>query len=86
MTRVTIRSLFVQETPISTSAVLPPGTILSECRVVRHHVAEGAEPYLVHFASGGRSYTCPLYAFQPRTEALDAESAESLPAPAAVAV
>jgi hypothetical protein len=67
VTRVTIRDLFVQD------IVIPAGTLLSECRVVRQ--SAGLEPYLVHFASEGCWYTCPLYVFQPRTQALGGESA-----------
>jgi len=80
VTRVIIRDFSVQGT------VLPAGTLLSECRVVKHHGGEGDEPYLVHFATAGRSYTCPLYAFQPRTQAIDTEPAAIEQAPAALAV
>ena len=86
VTRVIIRALRVRETLLSTSATLPAGTILQGCAVVRHHSAEEGEPYLVHFASGGRSYTCPLYAFQPRTVAVHAEPSEAPLPHAAIAV
>ena len=66
--------------------VLPPGTLLSECSVVRQQSSEGIEPYLVHFAAGGRQYCCPLYIFQPRTEAISPESADLQRAASAVAV
>jgi hypothetical protein len=53
--------------------VIPAGTLLSECRVVRQ--SPGGEPYLVQFGCDGRGYTCPLYVFQPRTQAVDGEPA-----------
>jgi hypothetical protein len=36
----------------------------------------GSEPYLVRFEAGGHEYTCPLYAFQPRTEMVSTETAD----------
>jgi len=83
--RVTIRPLSVWETSVSSSTVLPAGALLADCKVLRRPTTGLEEPYIVHFDSGGRSYTCPLYQFQPRTEAV-AELAET-PWPAkAVAV
>jgi hypothetical protein len=41
------------------------------------------EPYVVRFDCDGGSYWCPLYAFQPRTEALEAMDAAVQPIPAA---
>ena len=38
---------------------------------------DGGEPYLVRFEVGGHEYTCPLYAFQPRTEMLSSETADA---------
>jgi hypothetical protein len=40
----------------------------------------------VHFNSGGRNYTCPLYAFQPRTSAVNGDPAEASVPMAALAV
>ena len=51
--------------------VLAPGDILSGCRI-RRNTASGDEPYVMEFLSAGRRYTCPLFAFQPRTQALTA--------------
>jgi len=52
--------------------LLSPGTVLLECRVSRRALAaEGdGDPYQVRFVANGRAYSCPLYAFQPRTEPL----------------
>ena len=59
-------------------AGLEPGAILSAWKVSR---VEGDDPYLVHFESGGRQYTCPLFRFQPRTETAEAPAAhETIPA------
>jgi hypothetical protein len=41
--------------------------------------ASAAAPYLTEFECGGRTYTCPLYSFQARTQTAGWESAESLP-------
>ena len=71
MNRVTIRPLAVWETPISHPTVLPAGIVLTQCQVVR----TSDEPYVVRFDCDGGSYWCPLYAFQPRTEALEAMEA-----------
>ncbi|HKA02356.1 MAG TPA: hypothetical protein VKE70_37855 [Candidatus Solibacter sp.] len=71
VTRVTIGVLSVREDSPSGSAVLLPlGTVLSECCVFRRPLAAECDPYEVRFLANGRSYTCPLYAFQPRTEPL----------------
>jgi len=87
VTRLTIRPLSVRETSLSAFVLLPSGTVLSGCRVERHDdPADGTEPYLVHFAVGGHSYTCPLFAFQPRTQSLTAEFVEAPRVPDAVAV
>jgi hypothetical protein len=50
-------------------SVLQPGVVLSGCRILRNDTS-GAEPYVVEFDSAGRRYSCPLFAFQPRTQAL----------------
>jgi hypothetical protein len=54
---------------LSTSSVISPGTVLSECAVVRLCSNVEGEPYEVHFHAQGRQYACPLYAFLPRTDA-----------------
>lgn len=86
MTRVVIRALPVRETSISAVTVLPPGTIVPSWSVVRQTLADSEEPYLVHFTLGERNFTCPLYAFQPRTASFLAEAADTMCSPSAVAV
>ena len=56
---------------VGSMSVLQQGSILSACRMLRNHAA-GAEPYVMEFASAGHRYTCPLFAFQPRTQAITA--------------
>jgi hypothetical protein len=51
--------------------VLPAGAVVSACRILRNHTA-GDEPYVMEFDSNGRRYACPLFTFQPRTQAVAA--------------
>ena len=67
--REIIRPLAVWDTDVCYMSVLQPGVVLSGCRILRND-ATGAEPYVVEFDSAGRRYSCPLFAFQPRTQAL----------------
>ena len=59
------------DTDVRYMSVLQPGIIVSGCRILRSD-ASGAEPYVVEFDSAGRRYSCPLFAFQPRTQAVTA--------------
>ncbi len=72
------------ETDVCYVSVLQPGIVLSGCRILRS-AAFGAEPYVVEFDSAGHRYSCPLFAFQPRTQALTA-MAELQPVTGVVAV
>ena len=65
--------------------ILESGTLLSGCRI-RRHTDVGAEPYVVEFDANGRTYSCPLFQFQPRTRAIDLTLLEGVPACGAVAV
>ena len=69
--REIIRPLAVWDTDVRDTSVLQPGIIVSGCRILRSD-ASGAEPYIVEFDSDGRHYSCPLFAFQPRTQAITA--------------
>ena len=84
MDREIIRPLAVWDTDVCYMSVLPPGVILSGCRILRSD-ASGAEPYVVEFDSAGHRYSCPLFAFQPRTQAF-AAAAEAQPVAGALAV
>jgi hypothetical protein len=68
----------------SCTRVFQPGATLSGCRIRRSH-APGAEPYVMEFDFAGHRYTCPLFAFQPRTRALTAKT-ETMPVERALAV
>jgi len=65
--REVIRPLEVWNLDRRSEAILPPGAVLLECRILRNW-APGAEPYVVEFQSSGYRYTCPLFQFQPRTQ------------------
>ena len=71
MDREIIRPLAVWDIDVCYTSVLEPGSVLSGCRILRND-ASGAEPYVVEFDSDGHRYSCPLFAFQPRTQALTA--------------
>lgn len=67
--RETIQPLAVWNKDKCASGVLQRGAVLSDCRILRDD-APGAEPYAVEFSTGGHRYSCPLFAFQPRTRTL----------------
>ena len=69
MYRKTIKPLLASRIDGSSTPVLPPGVVLTGCRILRNH-APGAEPYVVEFQSAGERYSCPLFLFQPRTQSL----------------
>ena len=53
---------------------LPPGTILTECRIRSHGnfgADESVEAYIMEFEFEGQTFACPLFLFQPRTERVD---------------
>jgi hypothetical protein len=54
--------------------------------VVRHECGQESEPYQVQFSANGHRYSCPLYAFQPRTALCSAETIVVAESPSAVAV
>jgi hypothetical protein len=56
--------------------MLPPGTQIEHCRIVPA-VRFGDEPYLIAFEVAGQDYSCPLYSFQPRTQAAPGQPLES---------
>jgi hypothetical protein len=64
--REIIRPLAAWDVEDRATVVLDPGAILCECRILRDN-APGAEPYLVEFHCEQHRYSCPLFAFQPRT-------------------
>jgi hypothetical protein len=69
--REIIKPLAVWDRDFCSTSVLQPGAILSACRILRNRAA-GTEPYVMEFDSAGHRYSCPLFTFQPRTQALTA--------------
>jgi hypothetical protein len=82
--REIIRPLAAWDMDDCSTSLLPQGTLVSACRILRNHAA-GDEPYVMEFDSGGHRYSCPLFTFQPRTQALTA-AVETMPVEAALAV
>jgi hypothetical protein len=69
--------------------MLEPGAILSGCRIQpngRIQLFAELEPYVMEFHSCGRQYACPLFSFQPRTQAVELAWAEGLASDKALAV
>jgi hypothetical protein len=75
--REIIRPLAAWDKDVCATSVLQPGSVASACRILRND-ALGAEPYLVEFDSAGHHYSCPLFSFQPRAQAVSA-TAETVP-------
>jgi hypothetical protein len=72
--RQVIRPLDAWNTDLCSPVTLEPGSILSGCRIEANgiaHPACGVEPYIVEFNSSGGRYACPLFRFQPRTQAVE---------------
>jgi hypothetical protein len=69
--REIIKPLAAWNLDVCSKSLLQPGAILSACRILHNH-APGAEPYVVEFDFAGHHYSCPLFAFQPRTQSLTA--------------
>lgn len=89
MLRETNSSLDAWDVFGCSEVTLEPGSLLSRCRILRHNQTEidsGAEAYEVEFHVQGRLHICPLFRFQPRTQAVEMTAAEGLPARDTVAV
>ena len=74
MIREVIGPLAAWDVAAGSDVTLEPGAILYACRIRSHSHAEtetGAEAYVMEFQSSGRPYSCPLFRFQPRTQAVD---------------
>jgi hypothetical protein len=65
------RPLAAWDMEVRATTVLQQGAVLSACRILRNQ-APGAESYVAEFACAGRRYSCPLFLFQPRTQAIAA--------------
>ena len=77
--REVIKALRVWDADLRRQTLLAPGTIIAACRIQQKWSGEhGVEEYAMEFESGGRRYGCPLFQFQPRTQALDLPGASRL--------
>ena len=77
MIREIVRQLQVWDTDSCAFVTLEPGAVLSECRIRRNAFVGadlGAETYVMEFRAADHKCTCPLFAFQPRTQAVESES------------
>jgi len=69
--REIVRPLAAWDVDDKSTRIIEPGAVISECRILRNR-APGAEPYVMEFEFGGHRCSCPLFTFQPRTQALSA--------------
>jgi hypothetical protein len=77
VTREIVRPLAARSSVEGASVTLEPGTRLENCRIVPNRLPD-ADPYEVEFDAAGRRYTCPLFRFQPRTQAAVAQAVETV--------
>ena len=84
--REIVRPLTAWDSHLRSQVQLSTGTLISEFEVVRGSSAT-EEPYRVEFQVGGRHYSCALYVFLPRTQAVSVcADTERKPAGRAIAV
>ena len=79
--RKIVRQLQVWDTDSCAFITLEPGVVLSECRIRRNNFARtdsGTETYVMEFRAANHRCTCPLFAFQPRTQAVDPNPARQV--------
>ena len=72
------RRLTAWDVTTRSTVIFEPGTVISSCRI--HRDREDGEPYVMEFRHSGRLYSCPLFRFQPRTQAVPFVGAERIPA------
>ncbi len=78
MTREIISGLNVWDIAARESVRLEAGLPVSVLRIWCEPLGGSSEsPYLTEFECCGRTYTCPLYSFQARTQTAEMESAAS---------
>ena len=78
MIREIVRQLQVWDTDLCALITLEPGVVLSECRIRRNNFARtdsGTETYVMEFRAANHRCTCPLFAFQPRTQSVESSPA-----------
>ena len=72
--REVIRRLEAWDPATQSPVMLEAGSIIGFHRIRRNSpvdIGDGAEAYDVEFESAGHLYICPLFRFQPRTEAVE---------------
>jgi len=80
--REVIHALHAWDAETRARVTLPPGSVVESCQIRRTSRVEreaGVEAYLMEFHSLGRQFRCPLFHFQPRTQAVS-PVLENLPA------
>jgi len=77
--RELVSSLDAWDIGASADVRLEAGLLVSVLRIRCEPLAASAtSPYLAEFECCGRTYTCPLYLFQARTQTAELEFAEDL--------
>ena len=76
VSRRIVKPLAAREAAGSSIVILPPDTRIQSCQIVFNRTP-GGDPYAVEFEASGKRYTCPLFLFQPRTEAIVEQPLES---------
>lgn len=72
MIREVVSSLRVWDAAARRAVVLPPGTLLTGCRIRKDGETAGEpEVYCMEFEAAGHVCACPLFLFQPRTAPAD---------------
>ena len=80
MTRELVSSLDAWDIGAGVDVRLETGLLVSVLRIRCEPLAGPAgTPYLAEFECCSRTYTCPLYRFQARTQTAELEFAEVLP-------
>lgn len=87
MLRKTLSSFAAEDIVAQTGVVIETGTVLTLYRIERNNDQRpSTEIYQMVFEADGRMCRCPLYRFQPRTQALEAVQVSNNPARESIAV
>src|SRR5208283_3021082 len=78
--REVIRPFQAWDAVACSAAMLDPGVVLNAYRIQSFAGDAGSEAYGVEFHWLGRRYTCPLYLFQARTQAVEPVPVGEIPA------
>jgi hypothetical protein len=86
--RELISPLQVWDCAAHATAILKPGALITRFEILKNSNTESdpqADVYLMAFETQGRSYTCPLFRFLPRTHAVAGSAPAEETAPKSVA-